>query len=131
MANNNTGKSTDTQANGLSDFEARMEVISTKSHVSGMSTRSEMGPEDGFMMEVADDERGDSNDIAEGSVSRSRATSITSSLTERLTDLEERPTKRARSNRSVATEELDASRASSPLSVEMEPPNSRTNSRKR
>ncbi|KAI5451412.1 hypothetical protein NCC49_001718 [Naganishia albida] len=131
MANNNTGKSTDTQANGLSDFEARMEVISTKSHVSGMSTRSEMGPEDGFMMEVADDERGDSNNIAEGSVSRSRATSITSSLTERLTDLEERPTKRARSNRSVATEELDASRASSPLSVEMEPPNGRTNSRKR
>lgn len=131
MANNNTGKSTDTQANGLSDFEARMEVISTKSHVSGMSTRSEMGSEDGFMMEVADDERGDSNNIAEGSVSRSRATSITSSLTERLTDLEERPTKRARSNRSVATEELDASRASSPLSVEMEPPNGRTNSRKR
>lgn len=133
MVHNIVEKGTGIQASESSNFGATMDAINMNSHDPRRSTRSQTVTEDGFMMEVADDAEADSNNIAEGSVSRSRATSITSSLTERLTDLEERPTKRARSNRSVPAEELGTSRASSPLSVEMETEsvNGRRGARKR
>jgi hypothetical protein len=132
MIDHNTEKSIVIQTNGSSDFGTTMDAVNTKTHKPRRSTRSQTVTEDGgFMMEVTDNTELEQDNNAEGSVSLSRATSV-SELTERLTDIEtERPAKRARSNRSAPGEELGTSRASSPLSVETEPTNGKTGARKR
>jgi hypothetical protein len=102
-------------AGETSDFSAKMDNKSTHSRTRRRPTRSRAPTEDASLTEDQATAEAGQGGVNVDSQSASRATSV-SELTE--PDMELRPAKRTRSKRDMPKEDVEMSRASSPLSAD-------------
>jgi hypothetical protein len=117
MFNNNNIAGTTGGRNGsqnIGDTVGRKDAKDTQSEDPQQARAAQIVMEEEFLAEATDDTEPYPGDNDGGSVSMSRATSI-SELTEEGSELP--PAKRARSNRSISKDGPGNTRASSPLSV--------------
>lgn len=117
MFSNNTIAGTTGGQNGsghIEDTVRRKDAKNTQSEDPQQARGAQIMMEEEFLAEATDDTEPYPGDNDGGSVSMSRATSI-SELTEEGSELP--PAKRARSNRSISKDGPGNTRASSPLSV--------------